>query len=61
MLGFTSPQVSLSKEETKELRDKISRILSGNLNDNDKKEICEIEKRRSKSPYIAVWDKPKLS
>ena len=56
MLGFTSPQVSLSKEETKELHDKISRILSGNLNDNDKKEICEIEKRRSKSPYIAVWD-----
>ena len=56
MLGFTSPKASLSSAEAKELRDKISRIMKGSLNERDKKEIREINKRRSESPYIAVWE-----
>lgn len=56
MLGHPSVHKPIRGRFAKELQEKLWRITTNNLNENDKRELSEIRKRRKDCKYEVIWE-----
>lgn len=56
MLGVRDSHGVLSGDSAKRIMEKLVRVQTGNLNDEDKKEIETIEKKRRESKWQIDWE-----
>ena len=56
MLGVKDSHGVLTGGSAKRFIEKLIRVQTGNLNDEDRKEIATIKKRRKESKWQIVWE-----
>lgn len=56
MLGHPSVHNPIKGRLAKELQEKLWRITTNNLNENDKRELSEIRMRKKDCKYEVIWE-----
>lgn len=56
MLGVRSNHAPLKGEAARRVMEKLIRVQTGNLNEEDRKEIKTIEKRKRESKWKIEWE-----
>lgn len=56
MLGVRDNYAPLRGEAAQRVMEKLIRVQTGNLNDEDRKEIEAIEKRKKESKWAIEWE-----
>lgn len=56
MLGFRDNHAPLKGEAARRVMEKLIRVQTGHLNDEDKKELEAIEKQKKESRWKIEWE-----